>query len=181
MLDNWHSQTSSLAGIVAHLKFLSIPKIELCAALTGVKLIHAVMHSLRFRPVKPSVFAWSDSTTVLHWLDNLPGKWQTFVAKRVSQIQEIIPRKNWYHVPTELNPADLASRGVPVAQFIASDLWWNGPEYLHHLEIRLPPQPTVNELSLSSQEEKKTFVVSCAAQIDPVLPLVSVLNVLSLD
>ena len=143
--------------------------------------MQAVMHSLRFRPVKPSVFAWSDSTTVLHWLDNLPGKWQTFVANRVSQIQEIIPRKNWYHVPTELNPADLASRGVPVTQFIASDLWWNGPEYLHHLEIRLPPQPTLDELSLSSQEEKKTFVVSCVAQVDPVLRLVSVLNVLSLD
>ena len=65
---------------VAPLKHTTIPKLELCAASTGMKLIQAVLYALRSMTIKPTVYAWSDSTTVLHWLDNLPGKWQTFVA-----------------------------------------------------------------------------------------------------
>ena len=95
----------------------------------------------------PKVFGCTDSTTVLHWLDNLPGRWQTFVANRVAQIQEILPRADWYHVPTDLNSADLASRGVPVAQLSDSDLWWHGPEYLQHSPLRFPVQPAEEELA----------------------------------
>ena len=166
---------------VAPLKHTTIPKLELCAALTGMKLIQAVLHSLRFLSIRPTVCAWSDSTTVLHWLDNLPGKWQTFVANRVAQIQEVIPREKWFHVPTEVNPADLASRGVPVAQFIQSSLWWQGPEFLRCLEPSYPPQPSEDELCKSSLEEKKIFVEACASLPALEVPLASVLHVLKLD
>ena len=85
---------------VAPVKQLTVPKLELCAALTGVRLLAAVRFALRDLCSDFEVFAWSDSTTVLHWLANMPGKYQTFVANRVAQIQEVVPRSNWYHVPT---------------------------------------------------------------------------------
>ena len=38
--------------------------------------------------------AWTDSTIVLQWLAQLPRTWNTFVANRVSQIQETLPRSD---------------------------------------------------------------------------------------
>ncbi len=104
---------------VAPVKQLTVPKLELCAALTGVRLLAAVRFALRDLCSDFEVFAWSDSTTVLHWLANMPGKYQTFVANRVAQIQEVVPRSNWYHVPTELNPADLCSRGMSITDLLS--------------------------------------------------------------
>ena len=55
------------------------------------------------------------------------GDYKQFVHNRVRKIQD----KNWItwrHVPTKENPADLGSRGGPVAQ--DDDLWWRGPKWL---------------------------------------------------
>ena len=106
---------------VAPLKHVTIPKLELCAALTGVRLLQAVVYALRHTTTKPDIFAWTDFTTVLQWISNLPGRWQTFVANRISQIQDVIPRGKWFHVPTDKNPADLLSRSMPVRDLLVSD------------------------------------------------------------
>lgn len=45
------------------------------------------------------------------WIQNQAVKWKTFVANHVSQIQSDSDLKQWEHVPTNLNPADIASRG----------------------------------------------------------------------
>ncbi len=102
---------------------------------------------------------------MLQWLSNLPGRWQTFVANRVAQIQEILPREGWLHVPTEQNPADLVSRGMPVADLLASELWWNGPSSLLERVICIPVQPTDEEISSCTDEEKKVESTSNRAQL----------------
>ncbi len=43
---------------VAPLKVMTIPKLELQAALTGVLLIEAVLHAMRFAEFQPKVFYW---------------------------------------------------------------------------------------------------------------------------
>ena len=163
---------------VAPIKSLTIPKLELCAALTGVRLIQAIMHALRHTKHKPEIFAWSDSTTVLHWLSGLPGKWQTFVSNRVAQIQETVPRRNWYHVPTELNPADLASRGMPVADLLDSKLWWKGPDFLHDFVTCFPAQPTDEIPSECAAEERK--VPLTVSSVSKTTDLPSFLNLIDL-
>ncbi len=164
--DDWSVNCKMLTSKckVAPVKQLTVPKLELCAALTGVRLLAAVRFALRDLCTDFEVFAWSDSTTVLHWLGNMPGKYQTFVANRVAQIQEVVPRPNWYHIPTELNPADLCSRGMSITDLLASKLWWRGPEFLHEVLLRIPVQPTDEPTDFSGAEEKKLPVMTCHAQ-----------------
>ena len=52
------------------------------------------------------VFAWCDSTIVLHWLDGSPRRFKYFVGNRISSILDVLPPIKWRHVPTDSNPAD---------------------------------------------------------------------------
>ena len=69
------------------------------------------------------IVAWSDSTVTLAWIKALPSKWNTFLANR-------LPPSHWHHVPTKLNPADVASRGSTADELIKDSLW-RGPEVFH--------------------------------------------------
>ena len=104
---------------VAPINSVCVPRLELCAALIGAKLVEAVKNAISDeRFPNPKVFAWSDSTVTIAWLEDFPRKWKTFVANRVAKIQEIIPASSWNYVPTEENPADCASTGLSAADFI---------------------------------------------------------------
>lgn len=72
---------------------------------------------------------WCDSTIALSWIKMSPNLLQTFVANRVTQIQEISDLNQW-HVDSNNNPADYLSRGVEPNRLIKLNQWWNGPKWL---------------------------------------------------
>lgn len=109
-------------------KQISIPRLELCAALLAAKLIFEVSQILKVP--KEKLFAWSDSTVVLAWLRGEPSRWTTFVSNRVSEILTIMDCDQWNHITTDQNPADCASRGISVRELIEHDMWWRGPKIL---------------------------------------------------
>ena len=91
------------------MKALSIPKLELQAALLATRLKEDVLKALTI-PVS-NTFMWTDSTTVLQWL-NSGSKQPTFVANRIGEILESTTVDQWFHVLSGDNPADTGTRGI---------------------------------------------------------------------
>lgn len=69
---------------VAPKKQQTIPRLELCAALTGAQLAKVLKTELTL-PIH-SVTLWSDSTTVLTWLLSHSCRLKVFVGTRVAEI-----------------------------------------------------------------------------------------------
>ena len=92
---------------VAPMKALSIPKLELQAALLATRLKDDILTA---PTVSIShVYMWTDSTTLLQWL-NSTEKLPVFVANRVGEILESTTIDEWHHVLSGDNPAD--TRGI---------------------------------------------------------------------
>ena len=111
---------------VVSIKHLTLPKLELMAALTATKLCNFVSTALR--PVNSSMTTHfrPDSQIVLHWL-----KWNNvFVAHHVSEIVAITGTNSWHFCPTQDNTADLLTRGITSSQLKSSTLWTCGPQWL---------------------------------------------------
>ena len=120
---------------IAPMKSVTIPRMELSAAVTAVKLNNACQVELTL-PIEETRF-WTDSTCVLKYLKNEDKRFQTFVANRISVIRETSSLEQWHYVNTDDNPADDASRGVSAAQL---HRWINGPTFLQQ-PISAWPQP----------------------------------------
>ena len=110
---------------VAPIKEQTIPHSELLGATILARLAR---ESLKLSDLCSTTF-WVDSSTVLFWILN-DKPWKQYVQHRVGEIRELTAQDKWDHCPGELNPADLASRGISGPELVYNSLWWNGPAFL---------------------------------------------------
>ncbi len=86
--------------------------------------------------------------TFQHWIRG-NGQYKQFVANGAAKIQ-LNGEIQWRYVPTDENPADLASRGGPIK---SKELWEKGPKWLQD-KSEWPENP-VTLSSPASEEEAK--------------------------
>ncbi|XP_053949452.1 uncharacterized protein LOC128857733 [Anastrepha ludens] len=139
---------------VSPLKSLTIPKLELSAALLLAELVAPI--SLDF-PHSHTVHCWSDSMVTLSWLREQPTNFNIFVSNRVSQIQTLTKGMTWHHVPTSLNPADILSRGCTPKELLNSELWRSGPQFLSR---RQSDWPNLLDLLTDLPERRRKVLVA---------------------
>lgn len=97
---------------VAPLKQLTIPRLELSAALTAAQLSKLIKTELTVSINK--TWLWSDSTIVLTWLHSESCRYKPFVANRIAEIPDLTSADEWRYVDTKQNPADDITRGKPL-------------------------------------------------------------------
>ena len=90
-------------------KYTSIPRLELAAAVLSTKMSAIIRKELQYEDLVE--YYWTDSQVVLGYLRNTHKRFKVFVANRVQQIREHTVSQ-WNYVPSKMNPADCASRGL---------------------------------------------------------------------
>ncbi|KAJ8385589.1 hypothetical protein AAFF_G00184510 [Aldrovandia affinis] len=147
---------------VAPLKQVTIPRMELMAAVVAVKVDKMMKQELQV-PLERSIF-WTDSTTVLKYIENETARFKTFVANRISIIREATTPTQWRYVNTSVNPADRASRGLKAENVNQSETWIQGPSFLMKDESEWPERPDQSShVQEDDVEIKRAAVVSLIA------------------
>ncbi|XP_058449120.1 uncharacterized protein LOC131429087 [Malaya genurostris] len=123
---------------VAPLKPLSVPRMELQAAVLGSRLMKFVeeVHCLAI----VQKYLWSDSATVLSWLRADHRRYKQFVACRIGELLTTTNVSEWRWVPSKSNPADAATKWGQGPKLTQDSMWFKGPEFLRGPEISWPIQ-----------------------------------------
>ena len=145
---------------VAPLKNLSVPKLELTAALLSARLADFILKTyddLNFK----QTYLWIDSKVTINWLtSNKPL--QVYVRNRVDEIHNLLPNAMFTYIQTKENPSDLVTRGVTAHLLKTSSLWWEGPPWLKGRAL----WPLETNLADPGNEQIETNVLGVAEDVD---------------
>ena len=81
---------------VAPLEATSIPRLELMAAVIGLRMTASISKTLSTSLDQATL--WSDSMNVLWWIRGRSRSFKPFVANRLGEIQTATDPKQWRHV-----------------------------------------------------------------------------------
>ncbi|XP_053691781.1 uncharacterized protein LOC128740267 [Sabethes cyaneus] len=163
--ENYETVECALVGAktrVAPLKFLSIPRSELQAAVIGVRLADSILKSLSIH-VRQRTF-WTDSKDVLCWIRSDHRRFSQFVAFRISEILETTDVVEWRWVPTKHNVADEGTKWKRAPDLASNSRWFRGPEFLRHKEEDWPVDPFSGR---TTEEELRPHLLIHSLPSDP--------------
>lgn len=143
---------------VAPLKQMTIPRMELTAAVLAVRVGKMLQSELQLE-LEKSVF-WTDSTSDLRYIRNEDKRFHIFVANRIAAIRDASDVSQWRYVPTAQNPADDASRGLRMEQLLNKDRWLAGPEFLRKPEEQWPLNRLDGSIADGDPEVKRDPLVN---------------------
>ncbi|XP_055622107.1 uncharacterized protein LOC129765713 [Toxorhynchites rutilus septentrionalis] len=137
---------------VAPLKQLTIPRLELQAAVMGARLAKTVCasHSIKIS----RKFFWTDSQTVLSWIRSDQRQYKPFVGFRIGEILDLTRLTDWRWVPTKYNVADRLTKWSCDQSFDTGSVWFKGPCFLYQDEADWPQQ---SRPSANTAEELRAY------------------------
>ena len=141
---------------VAPIKTLTLPRLELMAAVLGSRLYDKLKRVLQ--PMK--TYLWSDSQIVLSWIMS-NKKLDVFTRNRVSEINRLTEGCEFHFCPTAFNPADLLTRGLSARTFVENRLWKHGPSWITDTDS----WPTSRALSVTQM-----IIAADACEVDEPKP-----------
>lgn len=106
---------------------MSIPRLELMAALVGAELFDKIRQAWGLDNQFP-LCMFTDSEIVLARISGSVVVRDVFSENRLRIIRKLTERRHWFHVPTASNPADFLSRGCDPGDL--EGMWMNGPELM---------------------------------------------------
>ncbi|KAK6175033.1 hypothetical protein SNE40_013574 [Patella caerulea] len=162
---NIHCSFIAAKSRVTPLKVVTIPRLELSAATLSVRLNKLITKELDVN-IEKSTY-WTDSTSVLKYINNKDKRFKTFVANRIAFIHDGSDPSDWSFINGALNPGDEASRGISVEALLGNTRWWSGPEFLWRPEEEWMEQPNLENQEIKDEDpEVKREKKICAAIVD---------------
>ena len=140
---------------VAPKRQLSMPRLELSAALVGAQLTHTLHQELTLSISHTHL--WSDSMTVLAWLKSDSQRFKVFVGTRVAEIQNLTDGYPWHYVESGNNVADDITRGKPLVDLAEESRWFRGPAFLLQDEEFWPKAPSDSPCDFDDEYKKVMF------------------------
>ncbi|XP_058457587.1 uncharacterized protein LOC131434654 [Malaya genurostris] len=125
---------------VAPNKLISIPRLELQAAVIGSRLAQTITASHRIKINQR--FFWTDARDVLCWLHSDHRRYSPFVGFRIGEILDNTAISEWRWVPTKLNPADDGTKWQKTPDFSSNSRWLRGRGFIWENQTEWPVMPT---------------------------------------
>ncbi|XP_022780505.1 uncharacterized protein LOC111321804 [Stylophora pistillata] len=132
---------------------ISIPRLELTAAVISVRLSKIIQEELDMTIDRVSY--WSDSTSVLKCINNESKRFHTFESNRLTVILNSSKPSEWRYVNGDDNPADDGSKGLKIDTMLRDDRWLKGPKFLWEDESYWPNMIKVPVLGDDDEEVRK--------------------------
>ncbi|CAH8633785.1 unnamed protein product [Schistosoma guineensis] len=152
---------------VAPIRQVTIPRLEMAAAVLSVRLSEVLRRSL------PNFFCevnlHTDSMIVLYYIKNIENRYCTYIANRLAVVHQYTKVEQWNYVKSSQNPADWTSRGIQKMTDLES--WFKCPTLLHGefcTTITDCPEPTPDDI-----EFRKTAVVNLSSIKHNMSPILS--------
>lgn len=159
---NQHCAFAMGKARVAPVKSVTVPRLELTAATMAARMDNMLKSELDL--ILQEFVFWTDSTSVLKYLNKESTRFRTFVANRVTAIRELSKVSQWRYVNYSSNPADIASRGLTVDAFLKANSWLTGPSFLTKPESEWPKMPSDTfKLSVNDLEVKVVCINAVCA------------------
>jgi hypothetical protein len=151
---------------IASLKYMKIPCLELNIAVFAARL--SVQVQQEYDVIFKSTTYWSDSTTVLSWINSRSYRFNNYVGNRIVEIFESSAAKQRKYVPSLVTPADDASRGLDLSEFSIQHRRFSGPDFLK-TSVDRPTSPTLPSSDENDPEiGEVTLVRLIQRESDPV-------------
>ncbi|KRY15519.1 Anaphase-promoting complex subunit 10, partial [Trichinella patagoniensis] len=146
---------------IAPVKRVTLPRLELMAALITARLLSFVKTSLEVKFSR--IVCWTDSQIALRWIQGDSYRWKPFVGNRVESILELTEAQWWRYCPTTDNPADVLTSGCSLKDLVSINLWWHGPHWLAKCEDVWPTAKL--ELTIDRSPEFQAEVQKLAREL----------------
>lgn len=158
----YSAQLLAAKSRIAPIRQITIPRLELCAAVLSSRLRNVIKKETNF--VFEKVFHIVDSLIVRSQIQKESHGFGTFVGTRIAEIQTLTDTNEWWWVASDDNAADYATRPQHPSNLGSDSAWQKGPEYLTLPVDQWPiSQPCVKELP-----NRKSILLSCNIGVDQI-------------
>ena len=150
---NYHHGFVLGKGKVAPKSAVTIPRLELCAAVLGVEISRIIQKQLNI--AAKDFHLHTDSKVVLGYIYNTTRRFYTYVSNRIEQIHKFSAPTQWSYVPSQHNPADQGTKPI-LPEAMKESLWLHGPKsWTADTFSERNHEPEVNSLEYQLVESDK--------------------------
>ena len=151
---------------VAPIKPMSIPRMELTAAVVSVNVTAMLEHELDYTSLQS--VCYTDSEVMIVYIHNDARRFHVYVGNRIQHFCDHTSPEQWHHVPGKDNPADKASRSLTASQLLDNRRWFHGLEFLWKENVPLLNTVQPTQLPTNAIEVRvKVLTTACLPPLEP--------------